>query len=90
MSLTLECPEEDSIFFHPSFIAQESTAFQQELVMIFNKLIDISSESELQSVMKDLARAALVSPQMALNKAVQEGVKSAGHSKSICSVSTLY
>ena len=87
MGLAFESPEENSLFFHPYFVKQERTALQQELVMIFNKLTDIGSEDELQSAVKEMARAALVSPYLLLTKAVHEGVKSAGHSKSICSVS---
>ncbi|KAJ7339444.1 hypothetical protein OS493_005842 [Desmophyllum pertusum] len=33
MSRTLECPEEESIFFHPWFVAEERATFQQELVL---------------------------------------------------------
>ena len=87
MGHTLEDPEENSLFFHPYFVEQERADLQQELVMIFNKIIDISSEDELQSAAKDMARVALISPNIALTKAVYEGVKSAGHSKSICCVS---
>ena len=87
MGHTLENPEENSLFFHPYFVEQERADLQQELVMIFNKIIDISSEDELQSAAKDMARVALISPHLALTKAVYEGVKSAGHSKSICCVS---
>ena len=87
MGHTLENPEENSLFFHPYFVEQERADLQQELVMIFNKIIDISSEDELQSAAKDMARVALISPNIALTKAVYEGVKSAGHSKSISCVS---
>ena len=87
MGHTLENPEENSLFFHPYFVEQETADLQQELVMIFNKIIDISSEDELQSAAKDMARVALISPNLALTKAVYEGVKSVGHSKSICCVS---
>ena len=87
MGHTLENPEEKSFFFHPHFVEQERAALQQELVMIFNKIIDISSEDELQSAAKDMARVALISPNLTLTKAVYEGVKSVGHSKSICCVS---
>ena len=87
MGQTLENPEENSLFFHPYFVEQEMADLQQELVMIFNKIIDISSEDELQSAAKDMARVALISPHLALTNAVYEGVKSAGHSKSISCVS---
>ena len=87
MGHTLENPEENSLFFHPFFGEQEKADLQQELVMIYNRIIDISSEDELQSAAKDMARVALISPHLALTKAVYEGVKSAGHSKSICCVS---
>ena len=87
-NLALKSPGEDSIFFHPYIVAQDRTFLQQDLVMMFNKLIDISSEDQLHSAVKDLARAFLISPHLTLNKAVQEGVKSAGHSKSVSSVST--
>ena len=85
---TLNCSADESLFFHPHFVTQERLSFQQDLVMVFNKLIDISNEDQLQSALKDLTRAALISPCLTLNKAVLEGVKSVGHSKSICSVST--
>ena len=87
MGHTSENPEENSLFFHPYFVEQERTDLQQELVMIFNKIIDISSEDELQSAAKDMARVVLISPHLALTKAAYEGVKSAGHSKSIFCVS---
>jgi len=87
MSCSLRCPENESIFFHPWLVAEERMAFQQELVMTFNKLIDISEEDQLQSSAIDLARAALLSAPLTLNKALEEGVKSAGHTKTICSVS---
>lgn len=87
MSCTLKCPENESIFFHPWFVAEERVTFQQELVMTFNKLIDISNEDQFQSSATDLARAALLSAPLTLNKALQEGIKSASHAKTICSVS---
>lgn len=87
MSCSLRCPENESIFFHPWLVAEERMAFQQELVMTFNKLIDISEEDQLQSSAIDLARAALLSVPLTLNKALEEGVKSVGHTKTICSVS---
>ena len=88
LTQTSSCSADESLFFHPHFITQERLSFQQDLVMVFNKLIDINNEYQLQSAMKDLARAALISPCLTINKAVLEGVKSIGHSKSICSVST--
>lgn len=87
MSCTINCSENESIFFHPWFVAEERVTFQQELVLTFNKLIDISDEDQLQSSATDLARAALLSAPLALNKALEEGVKSAGHTKTISSVS---
>ena len=87
MSCCLRCPENESIFFHPWFVADERMTFQQELVMIFNKLIDISDEVQLQSSTTELARAALLSAPLTLNKVLEEGVKSAGHTKTISSVS---
>ena len=87
MSSSLRFPDNESIFFHPWFVAEERMAFQQGLVMTFNKLIDISDEDQLQSSATDLARAALLSAFLTLNKALQEGVKSPGHTKTICSVS---
>lgn len=87
MSCSLRCPENESIFFHPWLVAEERMAFQQELVMTFNKLIDISEEDPLQSSPIDLARAALLSVPLTLNKALEEGVKSVGHTKTICFVS---
>lgn len=77
----------ESLFFHPHFIAQEKTSFQQDLVMMFNKLLDISSEGHLQSAVNNFAKALLVSPYLTLNSAVIEGMKSVGHSKALCSVS---
>ena len=88
-SCSLRCPENESIFFHPWFVAEEIMAFQQELVMTFNKLIDIGDEDQLQSSAIDLARAALLSAPLTLNKALEEGVKSVGHTKTISSVSSL-
>jgi len=70
-------------------VAEEIMAFQQELVMTFNKLIDIGDEDQLQSSAIDLARAALLSAPLTLNKALEEGVKSVGHTKTISSVSSL-
>ena len=87
MSCTIKCSENESIFFHPWFVAEERVTFQQELVLTFNKLIDISDEDQLQSSATDLARAALLSAPLALNKALEEGVKSASHTKTISSVS---
>ena len=73
MNLALNCSEEESLFFHPHFTAQERESFQQDLIMVFNKLIDISSEDQLHLAVKEFARATLVSPQLTLNKAVHEG-----------------
>lgn len=89
MNLMLKCPEEkgESLFFHPHLITQEKTSFQQDLVMVFNKLLDISSEDHLQSALNSFAKVLLVSPYLTLNSAVIEGMKSVGHSKAICSVS---
>lgn len=84
MSRTLESPSNDSIFFHPWFLEDERATFQQQLVMSFNKL---SSEDPLQSSVTDLTTALLISAPLTLNKALQEGVKSTGHTKTICSVS---
>ena len=84
MSRTLESPSNDSIFFHPWFLEDERATFQQQLVMTFNKL---SSEDQLQSSVTDLTTALLISAPLTLNKALQEGVKSTGHTKTICSVS---
>ncbi|KAL9988358.1 hypothetical protein ACROYT_G002795 [Oculina patagonica] len=83
MSRTLESPGNDSILFHPWFMEEERATFQQQLVMTFNKL---SSEDQLQSSVTDLTTALLISAPLTLNKALQEGVKSAGHTKTICSV----
>ncbi|KAK2553229.1 Gem-associated protein 4 [Acropora cervicornis] len=88
MNLMLKCPEEkgESLLFHPHLITQEKTSFQQDLVMVFNKLLDISSEDHLQSALNSFAKVLLVSPCLTLNSAVIEGMKSVGHSKAICSV----
>ena len=80
---------EDSVFFHPWFESEEKASFQQELVLMFNKLVDVGSDEKLlQSVICDILKASLLSPHLTLNKMVQEGVKSAGHAKSICHVSS--
>ena len=89
MNLTLKCLEEkgESLFFHPHLITQEKTSFQHDLVMVFNKLLDISGEDHLQSAVNSFAKVLLVSPYLTLNSAVIEGMKSVGHSQAICSVS---
>ena len=87
MSCTLHSPGNDSIFFHPWFMAEETANFQLELVLTFNKLIDIGSDDEFQSSANELTKAALISVPLTLNKAMQEGVKSVAHAKTICSVS---
>lgn len=91
MSSCLPSPENDSIFFHPWFMAEERANFQLELVLTFNKLIDIDtdigSDDQLKSSTKELTRAALISVPLTLNKALQEGIKSPAHTKVICSVS---
>ena len=84
MSCSLESPENDSIFFHPWCVEEERMAFHQQLVMMFNKL---SSEDQFQSSAAELTVALLISAPLTLNKALQEGVKSVGHTKTICSVS---
>ncbi|XP_068734665.1 uncharacterized protein [Montipora capricornis] len=87
MNSTSKCPDdEDSLFFHPHFVKQEWTSFQQDLIIVFNKLLDISTENQLQSAVLGLARAFLVSPHQTLKKAIHDGVKSMGHSQSICTV----
>ena len=91
MSSCLPSPENDSIFFHPWFMAEERANFQLELVLTFNKLIDIDtdigSDDQLKSSTKELTRAALISVPLTLNKALQEGIKSPAHTKAIWSVS---
>jgi len=87
MSCTIKCSENESIFFHPWFVAEERVALQQELVLTFNKLIDISNEDQIQSSATDLARAALLSAPLTLNKALEEGIKSVSHTKMISFVS---
>ena len=87
VSRTLNSPENDSIFFHPWFMAEETANFQLELVLTFNKLIDIGSDDEFRSSANELTKAALISVPLTLNNAMQEGVKSVAHAKTICSVS---